>query len=75
MASKQFTKALVAVSVAGIVAVGGMVIFSARVRAQDPTSLSQIVQIGLNSAIPYSAIPCISNTGSPYANLINVCPK
>jgi hypothetical protein len=22
-----------------------------------------------------SAIPCIANTGSPYANLINVCPR
>jgi len=21
-----------------------------------------------------SAIPCIANTGSPYSNLINVCP-
>jgi hypothetical protein len=50
MVSKQFTKALVAVSAAGIVAVGGMVVLSTRARAQDPTSLSQIVQIGLNIA-------------------------
>jgi hypothetical protein len=50
MASKQFTKILVAVSAAGIVAVGGMVMLSKAAHAQDPTSLSQIVQIGLDIA-------------------------
>jgi hypothetical protein len=51
MASKQFTKAFTALAAAGVVAVGGLVMRSVSIaQTTTPTTLDQMVQIGLNIA-------------------------